>query len=433
MAVAVKVLLIEDNPADARLISEMFVDACRAGPQFELVWVQSLASGLESLRRGGADVVILDLGLPESSGLETVRRLFAQSVPVPTLVVMSGSSDEEVAEQALRVGAQDYLVKGCVDGALLVRSIRYAMGRAQAEVAIREANARLERRVIERTTELAQAVDALREEARERERAESANQSKSRFLATMSHDLRTPLNGILGFAQLLQEDKNLTEHQQARVGTIRRCGEHLLLMINDILDLAKIEAGKFELCPADIQTADFMRVIADIIDVKVRQKPNLRLQCDVAPAVPKVLYADERRLRQVLLNLLDNAVKFCGTGQVTVRMSALASGHTLFEVEDEGESLTDAEAACLFKPFEQVGNAGQRSQGTGLGLLICMEFVLQMGGDIHVQSGRSKGNLFWFAVDLRAPAQVAQAEAEALNAGAIGKLTQDQAAIATGR
>ncbi|MEP6503322.1 MAG: ATP-binding protein [Betaproteobacteria bacterium] len=432
MAVTVKVLLIEDNPADARLISEMFVDACRGGPQFDLVWEQSLASGLDSLRRDGADVVILDLGLPESSGLETVRRLFAQAVPVPTLVVMSGSSDEEVAEQALRVGAQDYLVKGSVDGALLVRSIRYAMGRAQAEVAIREANARLERRVIERTTELAQAVDALRAEARERERAESANQSKSRFLATMSHDLRTPLNGILGFAQLLQEEKNLTQNQQVGVATIRRCGEHLLLMINDILDLAKIEAGKFELCPSDIAVADFMRVIADIIDMKVRQKPSLRLVCDIAPDVPRVVHADDRRLRQVLLNLLDNAVKFSSAGQVTVRVRTLASGHTQFEIEDEGKALTDAEAARLFRPFEQVGNAGQRSQGTGLGLLICMEFVRQMGGEIHVQSGRAKGNLFWFAVDLRMPEQADDAEPVAFQADASRSPLANQAAVAAG-
>ncbi len=418
MAVPVKVLLIEDNPADARLISEMFVDACRAGPQFELVWVQSLADGLDNLRRGGADVVILDLGLPESSGLETVRRLFAQSVPVPTLVVMSGSSDEEVAEQALRVGAQDYLVKGRVDGALLVRSIRYAMGRAQAEVAIREANARLERRVIERTTELAQAVDALREEARERARAESANQSKSRFLATMSHDLRTPLNGILGFAQLLHEDANLTQDQQLSVNMIRRCSDHLLLMINDLLDLAKIEAGKFELCPTDIQVADFMRVIAEIIDMKVREKPNVRLRYDIAADVPNTIHADERRLRQVLLNLLDNAVKFSSDGQVTVRVSMLSSGRTRFEVEDEGKPLTAAEAARLFRPFEQVGSAGQRSQGTGLGLLICMEFVRQMGGDIHVQSERLKGNLFWFDVDLAAHGTTRDAGADAVRSAA---------------
>ncbi len=231
---------------------------------------------------------------------------------------------------------------------------------------------------------------------------------------------------------MLQEDKDLTEHQRVSVGTIRRCGEHLLLMINDILDLAKIEAGKFELCPTDVQTAEFMRIIADIIAVKVRQKPNLRLQCDVAPAVPRILHADERRLRQVLLNLLDNAVKFSNDGQVTLRTSALASGHTLFEVEDEGKSLTDAEAARLFKPFEQVGTAGQRSQGTGLGLLICMEFVRQMGGDIHVQSGRSKGNLFWFAVDLRAPAHAGDARPEAIEAGAIGRIAEDQAAVATG-
>jgi len=432
MAVTVKVLLIEDNPADARLISEMFVDACRAGPQFELVWVQSIAGGLDSLRRGWADVVILDLGLPESSGLETVSCLIAQNVPVPTLVVMSGSSDEEVAEQALRAGAQDYLVKGYVDGTLLVRSIRYAMGRTQAEVAIREANARLERRVIERTAELAQAVDALRQEAHERERAESANLSKSRFLAAMSHDLRTPLNGILGFAQFLQEEKNLTENQQLSVATIRSCGEHLLLLINDILDLAKIEAGKFELCPDEVDVANFMRVIADIIDVKVRQKPNLRLRCDVAPDVPKVIHADERRLRQVLLNLLDNAVKFSSEGQVTVRMSTLASGQALFEIEDEGTSLNEVEAARLFRPFEQAGNAYQRSQGTGLGLFICMEFVRQMGGEIHVQSGRSRGNLFWFAVDLRVSGQVRGAPPEAIQVEQIRTQVADRAVVAAG-
>ena len=406
MPAAVKVLLIEDNAADARLISEMFVDACRAGPTFELTWAQSLADGLEHLGRSGVDVVILDLGLPESNGLETVRRLFASKVAVPTLVVMSGSADEDVAMQALQVGAQDYLVKGHVDGALLVRSIRYAMGRAQAEITIREANARLERRVVERTTELARAVDALREEVGERERAELANQTKSRFLATMSHDLRTPLNGILGFAQLLQGDATLTELQHSSVDTIRRCGEHLLMMINDILDLAKIEAGKFELCPKDLPLAELTRVVMDIVGVKARLKPRVRLACEVAPDVPRIIHGDERRLRQVLLNLLDNAVKFTDEGDVNLRVQALPQGLTRFEIEDSGKALSPAQAARLFRPFEQVGDARQRAEGTGLGLLICLEIVRQMGGEIHVQGGREKGNLFWVDVDLSTPTQM---------------------------
>ncbi len=401
---AVNVLLIEDNPADARLISEMFADACRTGPAFELKWAQSLADGLDDLRRSEADVVILDLGLPESTGLETVRRMFDSKVPVPTLVVMSGSADEDVAVQALQVGAQDYLVKGRVDSALLVRSIRYAMGRSQAELAIREANARLERRVIERTEEIARAVDALREEVRERERAELANQTKSRFLATMSHDLRTPLNGILGFAQLLQGDSTLTDLQLSSVDTIRRCGEHLLMMITDILDLAKIEAGKFELCPKEVLVEELMRVVVDIVGVKVRLKPHLSLTCEVAPNVPRVIHGDERRLRQVLLNLLDNAVKFTDEGEVCVRVQALPDGQTRFEIEDSGKPLSEAQAARLFRPFEQVGDARQRSEGTGLGLLICLEIVRQMGGEIHVQGGRDKGNLFWVDVDLAVPA-----------------------------
>ncbi|HKW83253.1 MAG TPA: PAS domain-containing protein [Burkholderiaceae bacterium] len=165
----IRVLLIEDNPADARLIELMLAEATALSFQFS--WVDNLTDGMERIRGGGIDVVLLDLGLPESTGLDTLERL-REGARVPTLVVLSGLTDEGVAVQALRSGAQDYLVKGQVDSALLARAIRYAMGRSQADEALRQAHAELETRVVERTAELAEAVDALHAEINERKRAE---------------------------------------------------------------------------------------------------------------------------------------------------------------------------------------------------------------------------------------------------------------------
>ncbi|HEX6705990.1 MAG TPA: response regulator [Albitalea sp.] len=375
----IRVLLIEDNPADARLIELMLGEA--KGLHFQLDWADSLNAGVERLRTRGADVVLLDLGLPESTGIETLQRLQSGNHQVPTLVVLSGLTDEEIAVQALQSGAQDYLVKGQVDAPLLIRAIRYAMGRSQAEEALRQAHGE------------AQAA---------KERAEVANQAKSAFLANMSHDLRTPLNGILGFAQILQWDRSLTERQQLGVSAIRQSGEHLLTLINDILDVAKIEAGKIEMFPSDFQLEKFLQVIASIIRVKAEQKPELRFVCDFGPELPEAIRADERRLRQVLLNLLDNAVKFTDRGQVMLRVRFTPPSLLRVEVEDTGIGMSDEQVSRLFQPFEQVGDVQHRSGGTGLGLVISRQFVRLMGGDIHVRSRLGVGNLFWFEIDVGA-------------------------------
>src|SRR5256885_12161189 len=322
MDAPIRVLLIEDNPADARLIEIMLGQA--RGLRFSLDWAPSLNEGIAHLRTRGADVVLLDLGLPESMGLDTLQRLFAHGLKVPTLVVLSGLTDEEVAVQALQAGAQDYLVKGQVDASLLIRAIRYAIGRNQADEALRAAHAE---------------ADAARE------RAEVANQAKSAFLANMSHDLRTPLNGILGFAQILQWDRSLTERQQLGVSAIRQSGEHLLTLINDILDVAKIEAGKLEIGTNEFHLAKFFHVIGDIIRVKAEQKPELRFSCDFAPDLPEAICADERRLRQVLLNLLDNAVKFTQRGEVMLRVRFAPPTRLRVEVEDTGVALSDEQLA----------------------------------------------------------------------------------------
>jgi signal transduction histidine kinase len=373
----IRILLIEDNRADARLIEMMLREA--RGLRFDLHWSPNLTEGVRHMREHGVDVVLLDLGLPESSGLQTLRRLQSTDVKIPTVVVLSGLTDEEVAVQALQSGAQDYLVKGQVDSALLIRAIRYAMGRSQAEEALREAHAE------------AQVA---------KERAEVASQAKSAFLANMSHDLRTPLNGILGFAQLLQWDRSLSERQQLSVSAIRQSGEHLLTLINDILDIAKIEAGKIEMFPTDFHLEKFLQMIAGIIRVKAEQKPDLRFLCDFPPDLPQSIHADERRLRQILLNLLDNAVKFTERGRVTLRVRFTPPTRLRFEVEDTGAGMSEEQLSRLFQPFEQVGDAAHRSSGTGLGLVISRQFVRLMGGEIHVKSRVGEGNLFWFDIDV---------------------------------
>ncbi|HKX43569.1 MAG TPA: ATP-binding protein, partial [Burkholderiaceae bacterium] len=268
-----------------------------------------------------------------------------------------------------------------VDSAMLLRAIRYAIGRHQAEEALKD-----------RTAELEAA----------KERAEVANRAKSAFLANMSHDLRTPLNGILGFSQILQLDASLTAQQLNYIGMIRQSGDHLLTLINDILDLAKIEAGKLELRPHDVALQAFLQGIADIIRVRAEQKPGVAFACRFDAKLPPVVRVDDTRLRQVLLNLLDNAVKFTDRGEVSLHVAFRPPSRLFVEVRDAGVGMSEDQLRLIFKPFEQVGDTRRRSAGTGLGLVTSREFVRLMGSDIQVRSHPGEGSSFFFELDLLA-------------------------------
>ncbi len=231
--------------------------------------------------------------------------------------------------------------------------------------------------------------------------AEAANQAKSAFLANMSHELRTPLNGILGYAQILLHDKALGERELTGLNVIQKSGEHLLTLINDILDFAKIEAGKLALYLTDIPLAQFLQVIAEMVEVKATQK-GLEFSCDMAPDLPAWVRADEKRLRQVLLNLLSNAVKFTDHGQVRLGVRATAAGRIRFEVQDTGVGVAADQLEAIFKPFEQAGDMKRRLGGTGLGLAISRQFLKLMGSDVQVESRIGEGSTFWFELDLPA-------------------------------
>jgi PAS domain S-box-containing protein len=245
-------------------------------------------------------------------------------------------------------------------------------------------------------TERKQAEFAL---AQAKEAAEAASHAKSEFLANMSHELRTPLNGILGYAQILQRSKNLHEDERSRIDVIYQCGSHLLTLINDILDLSKIEAHKVELITNDFHFPAFLQGVAEMCRIRAELK-GIHFRYQLASELPVGIRADEKRLRQVLINLLSNAIKFTDAGSVTFTISFASEGKIRFEIRDTGVGIPQEKLQTIFQPFEQAGDRRRQTEGTGLGLAISQKIVEFMDSTIQVQSDIGVGSIFWFDVNL---------------------------------
>lgn len=247
--------------------------------------------------------------------------------------------------------------------------------------------------------------------------AEEANQAKSIFLSNMSHELRTPLNGILGYAQILKRSHGLNTTQTEGINIIYQSGNHLLTLINDILDLSKIEAGKMELYPNDVHFQTFLEEIAGIIRMRAQEK-SILFEITLSNTLPMGVQVDEKRLRQVLINLLGNAIKFTERGQVVLRVSVMGNelantpnlAKIRFEVIDTGVGISSDQLTQIFLPFEQVGDEKQRAAGTGLGLTITRKLLQLMGSEIQVNSEIGKGSTFCFDLVLPVVEAVAQAK-----------------------
>jgi len=273
--------------------------------------------------------------------------------------------------------------------------------RKQAGEILQKAHDTLENKVLERTHELLIAKN----------QAEAANIVKNEFMASMSHELRTPLNAIIGYAQILKKQKNLTPRQRDRLHVVNSSGEHLLTLIDDILDIARIESGKVELQHTTIHLPTFLETISAVTYSRAESK-GLVIKFEVQDTLPPFLLADETRLRQILLNLLDNAIKYTKKGHVILRIKGRDSlkpsdFHTprpkfilYFEVEDTGIGISSEQFNKIFEPFEQVGKKKYEIKGTGLGLAISHKLVELMGGSLRVESKTGKGSRFSFEISL---------------------------------
>lgn len=228
--------------------------------------------------------------------------------------------------------------------------------------------------------------------------AESANSAKTSFIANMSHEIRTPLNAIMGYSQILKRDTTLTANHRKALERIDFSGKNLLCIINDILDISKIEAGRMELHLASFNLSQVIESMTTLFKLKCEEN-DLTLETSPLPENQRNLYGDEEKLRQVLINLLSNAVKFTDSGTVSLNVIPEANNEYRFEVRDTGKGITKKAQKTIFEPFMQDAE-GIKKGGTGLGLAICRKQVLLMGSDLYVSSKINEGSCFYFTLHL---------------------------------
>ncbi len=377
------------------------------------------------------DDYIIEVAESGEEALELFEELESDKIEVPLIIsdqIMPGMNGDELLIQIhhhypktlkllLTGQANAEAVGNVVNYANLYRYISKPWDQTDLQLTVIEAIRKYsqDKQLAEQNAELQRLNESLESEVRERtleleeakETSERANQAKSEFLANMSHELRTPLNAILGFSQLLARDPSLSIQQKEFLATINRSGEHLLGLINDVLELSKIEAGRLILQETTFDLHNMVLSLKDMLLMRAQSK-QLELDVILAPQTPRHIVTDEGKLRQVLLNLLSNALKFTHTGGVylTVQPHSLTSLYQVqFQVRDTGEGIAADEQEKLFQPFVQTHSGARSKEGTGLGLAISRKFVNLMGGSIQVSSQLGQGSTFTFVIQAK-PAMI---------------------------
>jgi len=360
-----RILLVEDDPEDVILLKQGLE---KGGARFSIAHVSRLAEAVDQISYETFDLIILDLSLPDSQGLDTLMALRSAAKATP-VVVLTSLADQSVALAALRMGAQDYLTKGALDGHLIGRSLRYA---------------------VERHRTLAE--------------LEKANQRINDFTSMIVHDLRSPLVNVIAIGDMINQGLfgPLNDDQQKWLGRIVTSGHKLVQLVSNVLDVSKLEAGRMDIIKKPVDIGKLLRTVIDNYQLMAQEKKitvheNLELSLDP-------IQADQDRLEQVLINLLSNALKFTPVGGA-IELGAAVTGHEArVWIKDTGVGIAADEIGEIFEKYKQSSSGkSSKMQGTGLGLLICKMIVEAHGGKIWVESEVGQGSSFCFTLPLSGP------------------------------
>jgi signal transduction histidine kinase len=396
-----RLLIVDDDETDRRLYRWLL--ARQAPGQFEIHHAADGAAGIAALRASTFDCVLLDFSLPDVTGLEFLTDAAVNGALPAAFVLITGHGNEAIAVDAMKLGVQDYLVKDHVNEGRLWRAIVRAVSQRELRLrlacsmrALTVANANLRLEVAAHKATEAELRAA-------KEAAEQADQAKTRFVAMLTHELRTPLNGILGYAQLLRLEGELSAQQNARVAAMIQSGQHLFGMVERVLDVAGIGSGRMALHPVPLSVRELTEGCIAAIGPLADER-GLSLHLVWSHDAPRQIVADPVPLRQVLLNLLGNAVKFTAVGCVELRVLASeTSGRLRLEVADTGPGIKESACSRLFQDFERL-DAPSAVEGSGLGLAIAARFARLMGGTIGHSPNPSGGSIFWLELPVNEPA-----------------------------
>ncbi|WP_341732016.1 response regulator [Microcoleus sp. EPA2] len=397
------ILIVDDTPENLQVLSATLLDR-----GYKVRGVINGKMAIRAAKSSSPDLILLDIKMPEMNGYEVCAKLKADGETSEIPVIFISALDEVLDKvKAFQIGGVDYITKPF--------QVEEVLARVEHQLTIK----RLQKELIARNNQLQQEIV---ERKKAEEQAAAASQAKSQFVANMSHELRTPLNAILGFTQVMSRDSLLSNENIENLRIINRSGQHLLELINDVLDLSKIEAGIVALDESSFDLYQVLDTLEEMFQIKAETK-NLHLKFSVQSQVPQYIKTDEKKLRVCLINLLGNSIKFTENGgeillRVGLETVPFQSGETeidsnsipnercviFFEVQDTGVGIAAEEMDTLFNAFVQTEAGKKAADGTGLGLNITKKYVEIMGGNIEVSSILGEGTTFKFNIKLCAVA-----------------------------